>query len=556
MQSKISKDDKYPSWDGEILVFNANNHKKSDLEGRVYVQVKSSKRKWKDRESYSLSKHDLRNYFNDGGIILIRPIYIKTITYKIFAKILLPVDIKKILDKNKSDSKKVSIKLKKYNEIKDFEDLCKHYIKHKKLQSSGLSINLDKITAEEESKLLLSPINSNNIETLLDDTTYFYIEGKYGELLPTNLELTKISKKENLEVKIKDKVYFNSISKIYQKDNEFKISFNSALSLEIKQQKINFNISINDDVIANDILIASNFLNDVTMFKEVYFGKEILIFNPESKLEVDERTINVIKNILKLLDKLKIDKTEVTIRDINNDFEKLNILSKGIVYNEIIRLKEKKEILLKHMIIFGYEVLLFLKKNNDNYYSIIDFMDNIIPNCRTRDYDSIACSQFTVLLSCFEKGLASRVNLLLRYKKSIIQDLKSFYKQELNDEYILLVLEIIKGFDIYKSIEILNISKEINNMINETNEYYSLICKINNYQIKYRKDGLNNLDIEELIDIKNNNINNIKLVCSVLLLIDNFREFEIFFNKLNDNDKSEFTSWPIYNLYKKNKGNI
>ncbi len=78
IETNISKNDKYPSWDGDILFYKTNEHngKKNKLNGRIPVQVKSSQRKWKKKETFSVGIADLKNYQNDGGVLLIRPIFI------------------------------------------------------------------------------------------------------------------------------------------------------------------------------------------------------------------------------------------------------------------------------------------------------------------------------------------------------------------------------------------------------------------------------------------------------------------------------------------------
>ena len=72
LSSFIADNDKEPSWDGFIYVYNSPTKKKSELNGRLPVQVKGSEKNdhSKTEISFSMELSDLTNYLNDGGIIL------------------------------------------------------------------------------------------------------------------------------------------------------------------------------------------------------------------------------------------------------------------------------------------------------------------------------------------------------------------------------------------------------------------------------------------------------------------------------------------------------
>lgn len=67
----ITENDKTPSWDGYVLLYNDSNKKKSNILGQVDVQVKGelSSNFQKKVISHSASVSDLINYKNEGGVI-------------------------------------------------------------------------------------------------------------------------------------------------------------------------------------------------------------------------------------------------------------------------------------------------------------------------------------------------------------------------------------------------------------------------------------------------------------------------------------------------------
>ena len=68
----IADNDKEPSWDGFVYIYGNKSKKKSDLKGRMPVQIKGTvcDDHSKDEISFTMSTVDLRNYLYDGGCVL------------------------------------------------------------------------------------------------------------------------------------------------------------------------------------------------------------------------------------------------------------------------------------------------------------------------------------------------------------------------------------------------------------------------------------------------------------------------------------------------------
>src|SRR5665647_321703 len=67
----IADNDKEPSWDGFVYIYNDKSKKKDKLKGRLPVQVKGTKNDdfSKDEIGFPIHTTDLRNYLYDGGAI-------------------------------------------------------------------------------------------------------------------------------------------------------------------------------------------------------------------------------------------------------------------------------------------------------------------------------------------------------------------------------------------------------------------------------------------------------------------------------------------------------
>ncbi|HEY8892895.1 MAG TPA: hypothetical protein VIM70_21940 [Clostridium sp.] len=99
----IDSNDKTPSWDGNILVYKSTDTKKSNLKGKIPVQVKGTavKEFSDDTISFSFNISDLKNFLTDGGVLFFVVQLIGVNNVKIYYTTLLPIDINRLLKKAK-----------------------------------------------------------------------------------------------------------------------------------------------------------------------------------------------------------------------------------------------------------------------------------------------------------------------------------------------------------------------------------------------------------------------------------------------------------------------
>lgn len=112
----ISDNDKEPSWDGNIYIYNNKRKNKTDLVGRIPVQVKGCQGGDFSKEviTFPIQTADLRNYLNDGGVVFF-VVYISFDGYhkKIYYNDLSPLKIKSILESSK-EQKTRSVDLREF----------------------------------------------------------------------------------------------------------------------------------------------------------------------------------------------------------------------------------------------------------------------------------------------------------------------------------------------------------------------------------------------------------------------------------------------------------
>jgi hypothetical protein len=68
-----------------------------------------------------------------------------------------------------------------------------------------------------------------------------------------------------------------------------------------------------------------------------------------------------------------------------------------------------------------------------------------------------------------------------------------------------------------------------------------------------RKREFNDKEVSEIIDYKNSVDDNTLLMCAFHILLENHREFEYLFSNLSEENRKEFSVFPIFNLIKGNR---
>ncbi|AVV51473.1 hypothetical protein [Leptospira santarosai] len=275
LRPDTNENDKTPSWDGDIFVYKQPNHnsKKEHLRGRVPIQVKSSEHDSLAKESISLDKSDLNNYLNDGGIILVRPIYFNE-TYKIFGRILLPLNIKKYFSTAKKDSETISIRLKEFDRVESFEKECLFFLENQPLQMNQNNfISLDKVDLTQGTFFAKSIWKENIFKAALSEDSHLYFKLNYADItVPVEAKLSEIGFEKEIELKINDKVYFNKAFFGERTDGRRTIRLNNCLVIDFDEIDINILFKSEHAINFEETLSALRFLRDLEFTKSFLLG--------------------------------------------------------------------------------------------------------------------------------------------------------------------------------------------------------------------------------------------------------------------------------------------
>ncbi|MGI6671790.1 MAG: hypothetical protein ACOX58_09530 [Christensenellales bacterium] len=164
LSAYIDKNDRTPSWDGFIYLYNSSKKTIDDFRGRIAAQVKGHETSKLDRDeiSYSINIAHLHNYLEDGGVLLF-VVYLNKnndrtgFDYVPYCAELTPVNIMYILKGCRHGTKNVSVHLKKIPSKPDrFASLVLNCYENCKKQKSFAGADLPTVEELQKQEVLKS----------------------------------------------------------------------------------------------------------------------------------------------------------------------------------------------------------------------------------------------------------------------------------------------------------------------------------------------------------------------------------------------------------------
>ena len=449
----IKQNDKTPSWDGFIEVYQNDKHSKEGLR-KIPTQVKSTtSTNIKDNEvKKSFSRIDLENYFHDGGILIFFIVDVDNES-KIFFRFFQKVDLNNILVSMRNKQKEKTLSFQKLDsDIKKFEISCRNFLLHKKNQFSFDVFN----TKPDNIELVIQEISQGTYEflnSLYESAKNIYWRSSPETKIPDNvfkgIIKPTINELKNELIQIGDSEFTYNV-KILTYVNKIEIYFGN--SIHITYPKIN--IKIDDDCQDNEneanILpkpsISYQLTNKIDEIKKdlefltSFFKHQKIVLRNSTLLQVKnhdktfDETYKALKEdlirlnqIITLLDIFHIKHEKLLLNKIKseNDFRNLHFLINHIVLKKSLT-SEKASPKLKYQICFGGINLLVTIDGGNNVYKVMNFCDIDTLKISTVDKpsESYICSQY-VFLTHQEIIDNDNINLDI-----MVKSIKSFEKMK------------------------------------------------------------------------------------------------------------------------------
>ncbi len=569
----IPDNDKEPSWDGAVYIYKSKSKRKSDLKGRMPVQVKGKEcdDHSKREISYLMSTADLRNYLYDGGCILF-VVYIgnKGLTTKIYYAELTPVKLRQLLEEAKNKNKK-AIHLKEFPADKNKKATiffnCSQNCKKQASFTEGKLFTIEELEKQGVLENLVIPFEGVGVSdlqmALLKNEVYLYAEIKGSSVLQPLYMLSQDMQTQeivNAPITIENKIFYTTyrIIKsaegiIFQYGESFTIRFNE----EEETCKIKYKNSDKIRILAQDLEFMLTYLD-----KGYFKVKDVIlpfdyegIDSPKFDIAEEKKHLKWAQDIVKVLDMLGCN-DDIDINDMKKeDWRNLDRLRSALLEKKPVSgLKDD----LPPVMTIRVGKLRFavcLKKCTDkNTYEIYDFFKTDI-NVAVKDESNgnmLPVSQFDIL---HENDFLTLSNidfdiLLASFKKE-----KHHYETFSRANSFL--LELLNAYDKASGTrkeKIISACRGFCDWI-ETAPENELNHQIKTLNVLQTAKRWRNLDIDEvssLYDIIESGNASEECIVGAYLLVDQQQRAEVHFSRLTEKEKRNFKKFPIYYFWKNN----
>lgn len=565
LKSNITKGDKGISWDGYITIFDGKGRGKDNFEYKIDVQVKGRmvKKIQKGNTKFSIERAHLINYQkqNNGTLLLVVDI-VDNLTYQIYYANLLPVDLKQLIENNKSKAKKpkISILLKpiKESSVSSLKNICRNFALNSKRQMGIPIKDLSELKNIDTIEFKVISEKGKLFDYMLNNYVYTYAilkdELKTMVALPKG-DFVMVQEKIEKSVEIKDKLYYSSYTLTRQKEHET-ITMGKGIVFDLDIRKINFNFQGT----LQDRITDMEFFIDLIKNKTVTINGATLNL-PEYKEDINEEN-KLIEDYSKKINDLKVlrDKFLELKIDFKEDIDKLDkqsrnnlLLFKKIFCDNIVPTNLNIQQSGVHFIKIGNCSIAVLAQKNKNeelrIYNYFAELKDIISIVIAKEGEKPSTENRT---SPYFVMSAEDILKFSNFNAEVVFDsINVIQNFENQSDYInAFMLELLKAYDKdNKRKDILGLAERINNLLIQ-NEI-SITNQLNKFQIIKRKRDFKQDERNILIDLRNNlekddSFN--KNQCGIAILLENKNDYEFFYNAMDKETQKEFDTYPIFNL--------
>lgn len=568
----ISENDKEPTWDGYVYIYDNKKKRKSDLRGRVAVQIKGKLKDEmpKDEISFPVSTIDMKNFLYDGGAIYF-VVYISSDGTKetIYYTALTPVKLKLHLAQAKGQGTK-SLKFIPFptgnNQKATF--FLNFYLDCKKQASFATKemLSLEELEKQDVLTGLTFSVtgygySQNDLHrALFENEVYLYanIKGSNApvpiDLIPYNLQTQET---EPCKIAVNDKVYYSSFSRIRSKDKVI-VEIGESFKITMTKSGGLVNISYNSAPMLSDRIKDTEFMLDILRSKHFSLNgckldidlaaTEFQNFNIEAQTESVEyyKKMQTVLNLLNVQQDVNL--STMTKQDL---LEMDNLITAFIDKKTVRNIRKDLSVITKIKIQNIVLILIFEETNKDSgEYNIYNFFSaNLVLVYDTLESDD---NYITSLYSILQKDDYLQISnidyeAILPSYQALLKNNPAIFERANID-----MLNMISAYDENKNTKLLNVAKSFAEWIlNDDKDTLPYEIKLLNLlQIVRRERELNIDEIKQLCAIIENSLTREDIKVGAYLLLENQMAAQIHFDMLGKDEQEGFKKYPIFVFWK------
>ena len=569
----IADNDKEPSWDGFVYIYNDKSKKKCTLTGRVPVQVKGKQcdDHSNDEISYQVSITDLNNYLSNGGIVFFVVYIDQTGTKKqIYYVALTPIKIRMILT-GATGQQSASVKLKKFPDDPNmktlifcncFED-CRKQASFSKSKLLSLP-ELEKAGVLEGLSISVTTVAGIDPKTAIHASEAYLYANIKGGAIPQPIEAVLVGLVEQEEkdavISVGDRVFYTKVN-LFKTVNTVTTLIGESFTIvaNLKEHSIRFTYRSTDKLRA--LVVDLDFLlsfieNKSFKYDDIEFplDESSANFNQFDPSAQRERLV-FLKKVVQALDSLGCKK-DIHIKELTErDWRDAEYLVKAFVDKEPVSgLKpDLPPVMSLNIGDLCFVVALAHVKNEPGTYVIHDyFATEYLLIYDGKNGEKLPLSQFALLRA---DGLLKAANI--RYDVLLPSFQKIVRHSELMFRSTLFMLELIEAYDEDNSkVELLTTASAFADWIMEATEeempYDARL--LNKLQIEKRKGDLTKSQLRKLYELVVTPDKCEEVLVGAYLLLGQQEAAEMHFERMDPQVQEEFKKYPIYHFWKDDGG--
>lgn len=571
----ISEGDKEPCWDGNIYIHEDSKHTKTNLK-RIPTQVKGKvvkSKKIKETIKYPINYDDLHAYMMDGGTLFF-VVYIdreRGDVLQIYYATLLPIRIMNIL---KRKQKTYSVLFDRFpTDNKKKKEIVLDAYADAQRQKSFAGKKLPTIDDLKNKGVLESisfhfttignGISPRTVPQIIEGkslTIYANIKGNpIGIPVEYHHSVTQVKTCQYIEnnISVDGIVYFDRYKVMYSSSNA-EILIGKCLSIILPiipnegNESVPVTIKINVTGSLKEQIKGFRFV--LAIAKHDGFEMGLNCFPIQLMNGKNSETINKFREQLKILETIQIvlDHMHVSkdllIEECSTQDEKnLRLLIGALGEKKPVKNIPESINEVQTLKICNLSLGVVYVKHTDGYYYIHDYFGDHLEVLWKNEKEVMRISQYATMTA---EDFMKYDNM---YLPIIIEDFKMLpISSEIVNQANLLMLEMIKAFDLSKDMALLEISNQMNEWISEHPELIDYpIITINRYQIIARQRDLQFSEKVDLLSIEEQSDNKY-YKAAVWILLGELEKANSILASFDENELDEFCNFPIYTLHNHN----
>lgn len=565
----LNLNDKEPSWDGKIFIYNNEKKTKKDFAGKVDVQVKGTYQEDQslDNIKYYVDVSDLRAYLKAGGAIYFVVYISAELQKKIYYKTLPPVKLIQILKTcDKQDTKRLDFSTLPSDKNKVTNIFLNLYnnnkMQHSFSEDTMISVdeleNSKEITGITGSVLGVGYDGKDNGAPLFDNEVYLYAQKNNVKVsIPILMTPTDflIGMDVNATVTANGLKFYDKICSTRSKNGvEIKIGKSVSFPLIKAPQvgQVNFNLcsNLNDQVVDLEFLI-----NAIKAKGYEINGIRMDLSTTQEQLEIfniarAEKKLELLKKIKAVFTKLHIKKDLDLAKLTVEDWRRINVLIAAFYEDKVIPNWQIDIPPVAFFNIHDIHILLAFEKVKDQQdtYKLYDlFNSNLVIAYGDPEADE---KYFVTLYTALTADDYCRVDnidysdIVPAYKKAL--EMNPDITHAANDN----MLKLLTAFDKTHNSQQLKAAEDLCEWIIEvegSNE--NEISILNKLQIVKRKRKLTEDEMLALVGIIENKNASEEVKFAAYLLMDNLVAAKAHFSNIPIDRQENLKQMPIYTKF-------